>query len=419
MDVDEPFSADFYKHLLSSLVLNSRTLITELTTIAERSTDHASEIVNIIEARIQKCLPQYKLFAIYLLDLICKNIGNPYNLLFGPKLYKIFTETYLVVTDTPTRQSLINLFKTWATTKTSTGQDLFPLSVIQKIEEFIIKATSISQGNQPNIPIKLTPDMLLREGNCLLQYIIMLDNELEKLPEKDPRVIEFRKTNNTIRNNIISLINNTSDSILSKSKQEFENNVSRYHIELLGARKLIDDQSFLQAQFIGNFKQEEAHKKIEVNVKLAPDLKFFNFDRPFDQDGEFQSFLKSWGKPIVDIHTEKPPNNGISVSTDILVSSKPASEEGEEETKEEELQEPLSKSLGISLDSISFVDSVLGSPKNEVSKPQETDNLDSYDPERSFSQEFAPLAGEGISTNALKRKNSSESNVAKKVRFDI
>lgn len=416
MDIDEPFSADFYKHLLSSLVLNSRTLITELTTIAERNTDHASEIVNIIEERIQKCLPQYKLFAIYLLDLICKNIGNPYNLLFGPKLYKIFTETYLVVTDTPTRQSLINLFKTWATTKTNTGQDLFPLLVIQKIEEFIIKATSISQGNQPNFPIKLTPDMLLREGNCLLQYIIMLDNELEKLPEKDSRVIDFKKTNNPIRNNIISLINNTSDSILSKSKQEFENNVSRYHIELLGARKLIDDQSFLQAQFIENFKQEEAHKKIEVNVKLVPDLKFFKFDRPFDQDVELQSFLKSWGKPIVDVDTAKLHNNGVSLSADILVSSKPASEEV---TKDEELQEPLSESLGISLDSMSFVDSVLGSPKNEVSKSQEADNIDSYDPERSFSQEFTPLTTHDISTNALKRKNSSESNVVKKVRFDI
>lgn len=416
MEIDEPFSAEYYEHLLSSLTLNSRTLITELTTIAENSTDQASEIVEIIEERIRKCLPQYKLFAIYLLDSICKNIGNPYNLLFGSRLYKIFTETYLVVTDTPTRQSLINLFKTWPNGRTNSGLELFPVNVIQRIEQFIIRATSINQTNQPSIPIKLTPDMLLREGNCLLQYIIVLNGELEKLPEENPKVQEFIDANNLIRNNVISTINNVSESILSSSKQEFETHVTNYHTELQGARKIMDDQSFQQKQFITLNIFENNTSKIEIEINFSPNVKFFQFDKPLQDEPEILQLINDWGKPLKDpvlrdAKSEVAPTPTENIPLATPVKGKPSSPS----------PEPLTNSLGINIGTINFMDSFLGSPKNEISKSpiSETNGnaLDSYDPEHSTVDDSRPAAS--TTHPHLKRKNSMDKPIIKKVRFDI
>ncbi|CAG88010.2 DEHA2E10670p [Debaryomyces hansenii CBS767] len=415
MDIDEPFNPDYYQHLLSSLTLNSRTLITELTTIAEKSTDQASEIVDIIEERIKKCLPQYKLFTVYLLDSICKNIGNPYNLLFGSRLYKIFTETYLVVTDTPTRQNLINLFKTWSNGRTNSGLELFPAKVIQKIEQFIIRATSISQTNQPSLPLKLTPDMLLREGNCLLQYIIVLNGELEKFPQTNEKVKEFLDANNRIRNNVISVINNVSDSILSNSKQEFENNVTSYHTDLQGARKVMDDQSFQQKQFLGSNTFKEDTSQIKIEIDLTPNLKFFHFNTPISEDPDLLEYVNDWGKPIVERISQIPkPEVARPVKA-------PFNNLQEEPKSSSSTPEPLTNSLGLNLGSVNFMDSFLGSPKNEISKSPineiNENPVDSYDPEHSIVDE--DWIHPPTSHPNLKRKNSIDKPVIKKVRFDI
>lgn len=415
MDIDEPFNPDYYQHLLSSLTLNSRTLITELTTIAERNTDQASEIVDIIEERIKKCLPQYKLFTVYLLDSICKNIGNPYNLLFGSRLYKIFTETYLVVTDTPTRQNLINLFKTWTNGRTNSGLELFPAKVIQRIEQFIIRATSISQTNQPSPPLKLTPDMLLREGNCLLQYIIVLNGELEKLPQTNEKLKEFVDANNRIRNNVISVINNVSDSILSNSKQEFENNVTSYHTDLQGARKVMDDQSFQQKQFLGLNTFKEEPTKIKIEIDLTPNLKFFQFNRPISEDPDLLEYVNDWGKPIVERISQIP-------KTEVAPPVKaPVNNLQEEPKSSSSTPEPLTNTLGMNLGSINFMDSFLGSPKNEISKSPineiNENPVDSYDPEHSIVDE--DWIHPPTSHPNLKRKKSIDKPVIKKVRFDI
>lgn len=414
MDIDEPFNPEYYQHLLSSLTLNSRTLITELTNIAEKNTDQASEIVDIIEERIRKCLPQYKLFSVYLLDSICKNIGNPYNLIFGPRLYKIFTETYLVVTDTPTRQSLINLFKTWTNGRTNSGLELFPVKIIQKIEQFIIRATSISQSNQPNLPLKLTPDMLLREGNCLLQYIIILSNELEKLPQSNPKLKDFLAANNRIRNNVISVINNVSDSILSNSKLEFENNVTAYHIELQGARKVVDDQSFQQKQFLSLNLITEDTSQVEIRINLTPNEKFFKFGKPINEDPELLQVVNEWGKPIKE-HLSMSPKREPAPIQEI------APVESHEEPSPASTPDTLTNSLGMNIGSVNFMDSFLGSPKNEISKSPINDidvnPIDLYDPEHSIVLEN--WSTQPTSHPNLKRKNSIDKSVVKKVRFDI
>ncbi|KAM9923578.1 hypothetical protein OXX59_005087, partial [Metschnikowia pulcherrima] len=100
---EDAFSAEYFQHLLASLTLNSRALIVELTSLAERFVDNAQEIVELIEERMMRILPKYKLYTFYLMDSIVKNIGSPYNLMFATNLYKLFTETYSIIDDTPTR----------------------------------------------------------------------------------------------------------------------------------------------------------------------------------------------------------------------------------------------------------------------------------------------------------------------------
>lgn len=409
MDPEERFNPDYYSHLLSSLTINSRTLITELTTLAEKFSQHGTEIVDLIEERIKRCLPQYKLFAMYLMDSVCKNIGNPYNLLFGSRLYRIFTETYLVVTDTPTRQNLINLFKTWTYNKTSLGLELFPGYVIQKIEQFIIKATSISQNNQPNGPKKLTPDMLLREGNCLLQYIILMNNDLERFPQDSNEMKEFMKASNVARNNLISKINIICDNILSSSKQEFESRVLEYQTDLQEIRKLLDEQSFQQQNFMRRLLQELNDPNINLSeeLDLSANPRYFNFKKPLEEDKELMLIIEQWGMPIKDSIGLTDTNNKMANGYI------PPSDNDNKETPTAPL-EGINNSLGMNFGSINFMDSFLGSPKNEVSKstPEISENSpgDSYDPEHSKM--------EPASSDKNKRKNSDDIQLAKKVKFD-
>lgn len=391
MDVEEEqFLAEYYQHVLTSLTVNSRALITELTSLADKYVDHAPEIVDLIEERIKKCLPQYKLNAVYLLDSICKNIGNPYNLLFGTRLYAIFTQTYLVVTDTPTRQNLINLFKTWTKAVTNSGLELFPDQIIKKIEEFIIKATSISANNGANhatvtsIPNgRITVDSLLREANYLLQYIIALDDEFDKFQDHlNDEELRFIRDSRRERNNLIFSINTISESVTMDSKPAFDANSPRYQVDLQNLRKQIDNQSFQQQSFlkplvarvteqreieeIQAMEASELSQSIEINFE--PTTKFLESLLEEVKSGDdFYIFVSSWGKI-----KEKP-----NLSLDI-----PA-------VAEAKIEEPPSTGIANSLGlSMSFLDSFLGSPKNEIAhlNYENDDDVDSYDPELSLGE---------------------------------
>ncbi|ODQ82392.1 hypothetical protein BABINDRAFT_5370 [Babjeviella inositovora NRRL Y-12698] len=129
-----------YTQSLEELTFNSAPLIKTLSVIAGESVSLASEIALAVQFRINKCPPTQKLFAFYLLDSICKNVGNPYNILFGTSIYDLFTRNYTLVSD-QVRQKLINLFTTWRDTKTATGSPLFPQDQLDRIEEFLLRAT--------------------------------------------------------------------------------------------------------------------------------------------------------------------------------------------------------------------------------------------------------------------------------------
>lgn len=135
MSVVEDYAAS-----ITELTFNSRPIIDTLTTIARENTEEADGILNVITSRIYKCIPEQKLFALYLLDSICKTVGNPYNILIGDDIFQIFSKTYLLVND-GVRQKMTNLFETWKTTKTKgTNLPLFPREQLDKIQGFLEKA---------------------------------------------------------------------------------------------------------------------------------------------------------------------------------------------------------------------------------------------------------------------------------------
>lgn len=487
---DEPFKPEYYKHVLSSLSINSRALITELTTLADKYIDHAPEIVQLIEERIKKCLPQYKLFSVYLLDSICKNIGNPYNLIFGSKLYNIFTQTYLVVTDTPTRQNLINLFKTWTKAQTTSGLELFPSQVIKKIEEFIIKATSINNNNNvgadipngngqnPSLTVnRISPDMLLREGNYLLQYIIALNDELDQVDNipLDQEQEEDLKLLRINRNDLILSINNICESIMTASKPDFETKAITHQSDLQNIRKSIDNQGFEQQSFLKpilpkiielknsidlngeglsrrgsngsissdiSIQDEFNLQGVEINFKTN-DQFINNIENMFGdikEDNEFITIINNWGKVVIDEPQSQPQQqqsqSGIKekpiLSLEIPATIVPNLNESD--------QSSIASSLGLNLTSVNFQDSFLGSPRNEltpVSTNESYDDdgdIDSYDPEHSIvdnNSPTSPIKKENYPSphsliplftlpSSLKRPNPYEDNerkVIKRVRF--
>lgn len=138
----EQFGID-YATSLQSLTFNSRPIIESHTLLAQENTAFANEIVSAIERRIEKAIPSQKLFALYLLDSISKNIGLPYTSLFSNNLFKTFTQTYGLVDD-QTRCKLIKLFKTWKLPTALTGLPLFDSNQLDKIEQFLIKVTAAS-----------------------------------------------------------------------------------------------------------------------------------------------------------------------------------------------------------------------------------------------------------------------------------
>lgn len=139
------FGNDYYSSL-QTLTFNSRPIIESHTALAQENVQYAQEIVSAIEKRIEKAIPNHKLFALYLLDSISKNIGLPYTSLFSKNLFKTFTTTYGLVDD-PTRCKLIKLFKTWKLPTALTGMPLFDSNQLTKIEEFLIKVTANNYNN--------------------------------------------------------------------------------------------------------------------------------------------------------------------------------------------------------------------------------------------------------------------------------
>lgn len=129
-----------YASSLKELTFNSRPIIVNLTTIAKENTEHADGILHAITSRLYKCIPEQKLFTLYLLDLICKTVGNPYNILIGDEIFKLFSHVYLLVND-QTRARLVKMYDLWKIFRVKgTNLPLFPSEQMEKIDTFLTQA---------------------------------------------------------------------------------------------------------------------------------------------------------------------------------------------------------------------------------------------------------------------------------------
>ncbi|OIW27563.1 hypothetical protein CONLIGDRAFT_438724 [Coniochaeta ligniaria NRRL 30616] len=145
--------AEDYREALQDLTMNSRFEISNLTVVARENTEHALAIAETLQDHIKKVPPQRKLPALYVLDSIVKNVGTPYTLFFGRKLYNTFMDAYASV-DNQTRRKMDEMLKTWKEPVPGSidTRPVFPPDVVRPIENALIKArTTALHAQQESI----------------------------------------------------------------------------------------------------------------------------------------------------------------------------------------------------------------------------------------------------------------------------
>ncbi|KAI0882501.1 uncharacterized protein GGS22DRAFT_45314 [Annulohypoxylon maeteangense] len=127
----------------------ARNEINTLTMIARENTEHAHAISGALQEHIKRVIPPKKLPALYLLDSIVKNVGTPYTLYFGRKLYQTFMDAYASV-DMATRRKMDEMLRTWKEPVPGSldTRPVFPLDVTRPIENALIKARTTALQTQ-------------------------------------------------------------------------------------------------------------------------------------------------------------------------------------------------------------------------------------------------------------------------------
>lgn len=196
-----------FKKTLSQLTFNSRPIIDALTAAAGSNVEVADQILDAITARIYQVKPIEKLFTLYLLDSICKTVNNPYNILIGDEVFKLFSHVYLL-SDELVRGKLSNLFITWKQTKTRDKLPLFPINQLEKIQQFLDKARNNENERLIRIIDELVPTFETKLKN---QYSDKLREKLEALKQ----LRNILKTSTLKKNELQSI-----ESQLSTIKQQ-------------------------------------------------------------------------------------------------------------------------------------------------------------------------------------------------------
>ncbi|KAL7623854.1 mRNA 3' end processing factor [Parahypoxylon ruwenzoriense] len=163
----EAIAKDF-REALEDLQSNARYEIANLTMIARENTEHALAISGALQEHIKRVAPHKKLPALYLLDSIVKNVGTPYTLFFGRKLYQTFMDAYASV-DPGTRRKMDEMLKTWKEPIPGSidTRPVFPPDVVRPIENALIKArTNALQAQQEQMR---SQQQLLGRGRPLAQ----------------------------------------------------------------------------------------------------------------------------------------------------------------------------------------------------------------------------------------------------------
>ncbi|KAE9397118.1 hypothetical protein BT96DRAFT_966286 [Gymnopus androsaceus JB14] len=134
-----------FANRLAELTVNSRPLIQGLSMMAHDYSRFADIVAQCLEAHIRKVAPWVKLPVFYLLDMISKNIYEPYARHFARFVVPLFHETYQQV-DEPTRSKMVELVLTWRT-GSPMGKELFGVAAQVSIERNIWGDGSSTQSS--------------------------------------------------------------------------------------------------------------------------------------------------------------------------------------------------------------------------------------------------------------------------------
>lgn len=153
MESESEAVAQDFRDALEDLQGFARAEINNLTLIARENTEHGHAISGALQEHIKRIVPQKKLPALYVLDSIVKNVGTPYTLYFGRKLYETFMNAYASV-DQATRRKMDEMLKTWKEPIVGSldTRPVFPPDVTRPIENALIKArTTALQAQREHV----------------------------------------------------------------------------------------------------------------------------------------------------------------------------------------------------------------------------------------------------------------------------
>jgi len=165
-----------YLESLAELTVASRPIIKTLTEIAQENVDNAPAVVDAIAQHSTQCPPNQKLPALYLIDSICKNNGEPYVSLFAPRIVAIFTSAFEVSSES-TRIKLNEQFKTWTVPNPATDQPLFSHDILRALNDFMVNQQPgrSAAGGPPNSMTAPLPPLVPRSGGRLNQSALLVE----------------------------------------------------------------------------------------------------------------------------------------------------------------------------------------------------------------------------------------------------
>uniref|UniRef100_V5E3A2 CID domain-containing protein n=2 Tax=Kalmanozyma brasiliensis (strain GHG001) TaxID=1365824 RepID=V5E3A2_KALBG len=140
-----------YNSHLKSLTFNSKPIITNLTVIAQDHIRMSAVVAKCIDDHIMQSHPSIRLPALYTLDSICKNVGEPYTQLWSARIVPIFLESYRLV-DQPTKRRMEELLATWKTAGHA-ARPIFGDNAQWSIERALFGSQGMPQPNVAAAPV--------------------------------------------------------------------------------------------------------------------------------------------------------------------------------------------------------------------------------------------------------------------------
>ncbi|KAI5969854.1 hypothetical protein CANMA_001144 [Candida margitis] len=186
-----------FESKLSELTINNGLVISQLTQLAKQHPEVADQIIDLITARIYRVIPEQKLYTLYVLDDICKVVGNPYNILVGDDIYDIFIHIFQLNNDF-VRGKLVKMYDLWKTVPLkNTGEPVYPEEQLNKIGQFLKKAGYPREQSVKSVDLPPKPTTSLQQSliNDIDKLIPFFENQLRTNSQDQKATDRFKALN--------------------------------------------------------------------------------------------------------------------------------------------------------------------------------------------------------------------------------